>query len=227
MRLYGINGKIRGKDIGKKKAENRYGVQVGDIFSENRLNCNYSSFYQVVALHGESKVKVREIDRICVAFDGYYKGIVPLPGSWRSHRTHILTVQEWQGEIGLFFVDFWGDHLAYLDRTETYMYMELHERDDFPFYFRDYYPEIAKQLDLKTGSGVYAVDRPFKWIDDDCRAMIRYPDGREVKTVFRELMRSDKIPQETRAFEAELRRLSEEPDCSSCGMRRNRLCLKV
>ncbi len=196
--------------MGKEKVENRYGVQVGDIFSENRLNCNYSSFYQVVALHGESKVEVRKIDQICVAFDGYYKGIVPLPGIWQSHRTHILTVQERQGESGLLLWICGGEHLAYLDRTETHMYMELHERDDFPFYFRDYYPEIAEQLDLKTGSGIYAVDRPFKWVDDDCRAMICYPDGREVETVFRELMRSDKIPQETRTFEAELRRISEE-----------------
>ena len=190
----------------EKKVENQYGVQVGDIFSENRPNRNDSFFCQVVALHGESKVEVRKIEQICVAFDGYYKGIVPLPGIWRSHRTHILTVQEWKGKLGLFF----GDHLAYLDRTETHMYMELHERDDFPFYFRDYYPEIAEQLDLKTGSGVYAADRPFKWIDDDYSAIIRYPDGREVETAFRELMRSDKISQETRAFEAELRRISEK-----------------
>lgn len=208
---YGINGKIRRKDMEKKKVENRYGVQVGDIFSENRLNCNNSFFCQVVALHGESKVEVREIDKICVAFDGYYKGIVPLPGIWQSHRTHILTVQEWKGKLGLFFMDFWGGHLAYLDRSETHMYMELHERDDIPFYFRDYYPEIAEQLDLKTGSGVYALERPFKWMDDDYRAVIRYPDGREVETVLRELMRSDKISQKWRAFEAEFRHISEEP----------------
>ena len=67
--------------MGRKKVENQYGVQVGDIFSENRQNCNYASFYQVVSLHGESKVEVREIDQICVAFDGYYVGIVPVPGS--------------------------------------------------------------------------------------------------------------------------------------------------
>lgn len=91
------------------------------------------------------------------------------------------------------------------------MYMQLHERDDFPFYFRDYYPEIAEQLDLKTGSSVYAVDRPFNWIDDDYRAVIRYPDGREVETVFRELMRSDKISQKSRAVEAKFRHILEEP----------------
>jgi len=39
--------------MGRKKVENQYGVQVGDIFSENRQNCNYASFYQVVSLHGE------------------------------------------------------------------------------------------------------------------------------------------------------------------------------
>ncbi len=44
--------------MGEKKVENQYGVQVGDIFSENRLNCNYSLFYQIVALHGESFVVI-------------------------------------------------------------------------------------------------------------------------------------------------------------------------
>ena len=85
--------------------------------------------------------------------------------------------------------------------------MELHEKDGFPFYFRDYFPEIAEQLDLKTGSGVYAVDKPFQWLDDDCRAVVRYPDGREVETVFRELMRSDKITQQVRASEAIMRKI--------------------
>ncbi len=200
----------RRKDMGKKKVENQYGVQVGDIFSENSLNCNSSSFYQVVALRGESKVEVRKIDQICVAFDGYYKVIVPVPGCWQSPRTHILTVREWQGKIGLFFVDFLGRHWAELDRAETHVYMELHEKEDFPFYFRNCYPEIAEQLDLKTGSGVYAVDKPFKWIDDDYRVIIRYPHGREVETVFRELMRSDKTSQESRALEAKFRLMLEE-----------------
>lgn len=195
--------------MGRKKVENQYGVQVGDIFSESRQNCNYASFYQVVALHGKSKVKVREIDQICVAFDGYYKGIVPVPGSWLSHRTHILMVQEWQGKPCLNFIDFGGFCCPELDRSETHMYMVLNENDDYPFYFRDYYPEIAEQLDLKTGSGVYAVDKPFEWIDDDSRALIRYSDGREVKTVFRELMRSDKS-QKCRAFEAKCRPILKE-----------------
>lgn len=195
--------------MGRKKAENQYGVQVGDIFSENRQNCNRASFYQVVALHGESKVKVRKIDQICVAFDGYYKGIVPLPGSLPSDPTHILTVREWQGKPCLSFIDSSGFCCAELDRSETHMYMVLHENDDYPFYFRDYYPEIAEQLDLKTGSGVYAVDKPFEWIDDDCRALICYPDGREVETVFRELMRSDKS-QELRAFETKCRPILKE-----------------
>ena len=195
--------------MGRKKVENQYGVQVGDIFSENRQNCNYASFYQVVSLHGESKVEVREIDQICVAFDGYYKGMVPLPGSWPSHRTHILTVREQQGKPCLNFTDTWDFHWPELDRSETHMYMVLQENDGYPFYFRDEYPEIAEQLDLKTGSGVYAVDKPFEWIDDDCRALIRYPDGREVETVFRELMRSDKS-QEWRAFETKCRPILKE-----------------
>lgn len=195
--------------MGRKKVENQYGVQVGDIFSENRQNCNYASFYQVVSLHGESKVEVREIDQICVAFDGYYVGIVPVPGSWKSHRTQIFTVRERQGKPYLDFINLSGACCPELDRSETHMYMVLQENDGYPFYFRDEYPEIAEQLDLKTGSGVYAVDKPFEWIDDDCRALIRYPDGREVETVFRKLMCSDKS-QEMRAFETKFRPMLKE-----------------
>ena len=99
-------------------------------------------------------------------------------------------------------------HWATLDRAETYM--ELHQTEDFHFYFRDSYPEIAEQLDLKTGSGVYAVDKPFQWLDDDCRAVIRYPDGREVETVFRELMCYEKITQKMREDEDKMRKILEE-----------------
>lgn len=195
--------------MGRKKVENQYGVQMGDIFSDNKQNCNRAFFYQVVALHGESKVKVREIDQICVAFDGYYEGIVSVPGCWRSHRTRIFTVREWQGKPCLDYINRLGVCCPELDRSETHMYMVLQEYGGYPFHFRDEYPEIAEQLDLKTGSGVYAVDKPFEWIDDDCRALIRYPDGREVETVFQELMRSDKL-QESRAFETECRSLLKE-----------------
>ena len=62
--------------MGKKKVKNRYDVQVGDIFSKNSENSSYSIFLQVVALHGETKVDVRELRQRCIEFDGHYKGNV-------------------------------------------------------------------------------------------------------------------------------------------------------
>ena len=186
--------------MGKKKVKNRYDVQVGDIFSKNSENSSYSIFLQVVALHGKTKVDVRELRQRCIEFDGHYKGIVPLPDNWVWDRERILTVREREDKLGVVFKNVFGYQWVELDRTETHMYMELHEDDDCPFYFRDYCPEIAEQLDLKTGLGVYAVSKPLEleWFinDDDCHAIIRYPDGREDETVFRELMRYDKVSQE-------------------------------
>ena len=206
MRLQRQGIQSRRKVMGKKEVKNQYGVKVGDIFYEKHTNPCY--FYQVVALHGETKVKVCQIGKKCIAFDGYYKCIVPLPGVWIS-RACICKVQGEQENPGIFLLDSFP-HWATLDRAETYM--ELHQTEDFPFYFRDSYPEIAEQLDLKTGSGVYAVDKPFQWLDDDSRAVIRYPDGREVETVFRELMCSEKITQKMRDDEAKMRKILEELD---------------
>ena len=199
--------------MGKKEVKNRYGVKVGDIFCDKRCTNAYF-FYKVVALRGETQVAVRRIDKKCIAFDGYYKCIVPLPDA-EVARVYICKVRGDQDKPYIVVrhspSPFLWTHCAALEREKTFM--ELHEKDGFPFYFRDYYPEIAEQLDLKTGSGVYAVDKPFQWLDDDCRAVVRYPDGREVETVFRELMRSDKITQQVRASEAIMRKISEELDC--------------
>ncbi len=56
------------------------------------------------------------------------------------------------------------------------------------YYFREYNPELAEQLDLEEGSGVYAVEKPFVSMGDDCPALIRYPDGREERVILRELL---------------------------------------
>ena len=71
--------------------KNRYGVKVGDIFCDKRCTNAYF-FYKVVALRGETQVAVRRIDKKCVAFDGYYKCIVPLPDA-EVARVYICKVR--------------------------------------------------------------------------------------------------------------------------------------
>ena len=62
----------RRDDMGKKATENRYGVQVGDIFVQHCYFEDFGSynFYQVTALRGETQVVVRPIKKKCIAFDG-------------------------------------------------------------------------------------------------------------------------------------------------------------
>lgn len=51
--------------MGKKATENRYGVQVGDIFVQHCYFEDFGSynFYQVTALRGETQVVVRPIKK--------------------------------------------------------------------------------------------------------------------------------------------------------------------
>lgn len=198
--------------MGKKEAKNKYGVQINDIFIYGYLNgCNY---YQVIELCGETKITVREIEKSCIAFDGYYECLAPMKNRWASSivRTRELQISTDSDRKLLIDVSesvlgmtMYG--LAWLYREETYLAYKKYEH--FPFYFRDAYPEIAVQLDLRKGSGVYAKDEPFTWLDDDILAVIRYPDGREDEIPFQVLMCSNKITEEMRKQEEKSRKLIE------------------
>lgn len=82
--------------MGKKQVKNRYGVQTGDIFNWHSLHEDFGgySFYQVVALRGETQVAVREINQKVIAFDGHcHKGVAPLPDDWHCFRTDSFPCQ--------------------------------------------------------------------------------------------------------------------------------------
>lgn len=68
------------------------------------------------------------------------------------------------------------------------MYLAWYNGPCFAYLFEKYNPELAKQLDLKNGSGVFAADRSFESFGDDCRAVIRYPDGRQQKAILNVLL---------------------------------------
>ena len=198
--------------MGKKEVKNKYGVQEGDIFIEGYLNgCQY---YQVTALRGDTKIALREIEQSCVAFDGYYECLVPMKNKWASCTVHICEPQISTGSDRKLMVDVSEPllctklyRLAWLYRED--IYLACMKNAHFPFYFRDTYPEIAVQLDLRKGSGVYAKDKPFKWLDDDSSAIIRYLDGSENEIPFQDLMCSKKITKKVKKEEAEFRELME------------------
>lgn len=198
--------------MGKKEVKNKYGVQIGDIFNDGYRNgCNY---YQVVELRGETKIVVREIEQNCIAFDGYYECLAPEKSKWASCNIHICEPQISTNPDEELIIDVSEPLLgtefycsARLYRDETYLACKKNEH--FPFYFRDAYPEIAVRLDLRKGSGVYAKDKSFKWLDDDSIAVIRYPDGRESEISFQELMCSKKITKKVKREEAEFKKLME------------------
>ncbi len=198
--------------MGKKEVKNKYGVQEGDIFNYGYLNgCNY---YQVIALRGETKIAVREVEQSCVAFDGYYECLAPMKNQWASADVHICEPQISTDSDRELMIDVSESllctklyRLAWLYRENKYL--ACMKKEHFPFYFRDAYPEIAVQLDLRKGSGVYAKDKPFKWLDDDSPAIIRYPDGSENEISFQDLMCSKKITKKVKKEEAKFRELME------------------
>lgn len=186
----------------KKNVKNRYGVQVGDIFNQQ---CYYQDggeyhFYQVTVLRGETQVVVREIDKKTIAFDKYYQKVVPIPNAWISDQVLVrkLHCGSDTSRARIYIDDGWNS-TAWLDNLDSEgMYLEYSEGPCMAYWFNKYNPEIAGQLRLKKGSGVYAVDRSFEGIGDDCPAVIRYPDGREEGVILKELLHYEEI---TRCYE--------------------------
>lgn len=170
----------------KKK---QHGVQVGDIFNRMYVyeDRRFYSFYQVVALRGrgKTKVEVREIGSGTIAFDGHYEEVVPIPNAWVSEKTLVRRIKKISGTFYIGIGQDWMSR-AYLEPDEREYRTWSDNGPSMANCFQKYHPELAGQLYLYD-SGVYAVDRPFRSVDDDCPALIRYPDGREEKVVLREL----------------------------------------
>ena len=80
----------------KKTVKKRYGVRVGDIFNIGSYHEDGGgySFYQVIALRGETQVAVREIGSKVIAFDGVYEGVVPVPNAWISDDVLVRKIHE-------------------------------------------------------------------------------------------------------------------------------------
>lgn len=73
-------------------------------------------------------------------------------------------------------------------------------KESFAYIFEKYNPEIEKLLGLRSGSGVFAIDRPFESYGDDCLAVIRYPDGRKQETILNVLLRYEEEKREYKRF---------------------------
>lgn len=194
--------------MAKKKPQNRYGIKLNDIFVENWTSEDDDRyhFYQVVALRGELTVVVRQIYKKSVAFDGRYERVVPVPDAWVTDEELVRRVQEHNsfGERKLYIIpkDFgvWSSHANLIKEDEKdEMYLEWSGGVDYPEMLRESAPEIAEQLDLKKGSGIYMIDGSFEHglfgtavtalaHNNEQRALLRYPDGREEEVVLSELL---------------------------------------
>lgn len=176
--------------MARKTVKNRYGIQVGDHFvTDSYSESGSSCFYRVIRLRGETQVVVREVKSKIVAFDKRYLGLVPVPefpdangggeyvrrvdssGISDDKDIHIYIYKTLGGRAKLFKGIF---HLSY-NTVFSYMLMQ-------------YQPELAEQLDLRNGSGIFAVDDCFRSIGDACPALICYPDGREETVILSELL---------------------------------------
>ena len=185
--------------MGRKAAKNRYGVQVGDIFTQAYSYEDFDGyyFYQVIALRGETQVVVRRIMESMVAFDGHCEQVVPVPDAWVSDEAPIRRVFDGFGSmnrINICIEKGWNG-FAYLDNLDSEKIHLKRRRNApcIPYWFSESNPEIAKQLDLEKGSGVYAADRSFAGMEDGCRVIIRYPDGREEEAILDELLKRETI----------------------------------
>lgn len=145
---------------------------------------------------------VRQIGGKNIAFDRFYERVVPVPNAWASDEILVRKVHTVEkvpsAEPSIKVYNSWLGY-AHLDKQpEKKMYLNWCNGPCFSYLFEKYNPELAKQLNLYNGSGVFAADRPFKSCDDDCRAIIRYPDGRQQETTLSVLLHYAEYVEEKR-----------------------------
>lgn len=194
--------------MGKKKVENRYGVQVGDVFAEKSLlndaGCSYVHFYQVMRLRGETQVVLKRINSLYTAFDLYDAVHVPVCGSWMEDAEEltrkVILTERTDSETKNVEKHIW----VYIERmqgvwsqtADLYDANRQYTSSGFLYALEDavcsQFPEM-KKFDLRKGSGIFAVDQPFDDIYDDCPVVIRYPDGKEERSNLKDLFDRDKV----------------------------------
>ena len=170
-----------------KKMQTEHGVQIGDIFCQRASYEDFDScsFYQVVSLRGKTQVAVRKIKEAVIAFDHFHEGVVPVKDSWVNDEILFRKVgYRYDGERYITVESGWQGN-AYLDVGEMHI---LSGRSPFAETLCEYRPDIAEQLDLKQGSGVFSIDKPFDSIADNCRAVVRYPNGDQQEVILSELL---------------------------------------
>lgn len=180
--------------MARKTPQNRYGIKLNDIFAQDCSSPegNSYNFYQVVALRGELTVAVRRISEKIAAFDGRYESVVPVLDNWVNDEELVRRVQK-------------NEHLDKLYIEPDKHYFRAYKEDglflEFPRTPHGYPeelcksdPELAEQLDLEKGSGIFLIENMEQkaWRDYDQKALIRYPDGREEETTLKDLFNKNK-----------------------------------
>lgn len=173
--------------MGKKIPENKFGVQVEDIFCEQ---CGFEDefwiFYQVAALKGTQTVVLRQIEKCCTAFDSLHTSVVPVPDAWVTKDEYVKRVIPWS--------DFDGreENRIYLKSSILFPYREskVYTEATAPVLakcFEHRLKEYAADFDVREGSGVFALEGAIYSIYDEIPVVVRYPDRTEERRLFHEL----------------------------------------
>lgn len=172
--------------MGKKKPENKFGVQVGDLFCKLcGFEDDYWKFYQVTALKGEQTVVFRQIDKCCKAFDYYRTMVVPVRDAWVTKEEYVKRVR--------FSTNGDGQKEPYICLSK---YNGLSPYEEKMVYTETTAPVLTKcfghklngrGFDIREGTGIFALDGEIASVYSETPVAVRYPDGKEEKRFLHEL----------------------------------------
>lgn len=174
--------------MGKKKSENKFGVQVGDMFCKCcGFEDDYWVFYQVTALKGTQTVVLRQIGKCCKAFDYYHTMVVPVRDAWVTKEEYVKRVHLWTNFDG------YEEPCIYLNK-----YNSLSRYEEKNVYIETTAPVLTKcfghklkeygqEFDIREGTGIFALEGQIESFYSEIPVAIRYPDGREEKYFLHEL----------------------------------------
>lgn len=183
--------------MGKKQTENQYGIKTGDIFVSRKAweDGTFVNFYQVTRLRGVTQVVLREIEKEETAFDDYHEAYKPLPGKWSREEEIVKRVELDSG--GKPYVRFERYDWAHLgEESATYVGGSLSAYHERVF---SHYPGLkGVECDIRENSGVFLLGKVSIGMFQERAVEIRYPDGRQEKTYYKDLFLKGK-----RVFEAD------------------------
>ena len=174
--------------MGKKKPENKFGVQIGDIFCQ-KLPVEASSwrFVQVTALKGTQTVVIKPIGKCLTAFDYFQASVIPVPDSWIQEDEELIKrVKQWKREGSEEEKDIYLSEKCWF--WKPYKKEETYIEETFPTVARCFETHLNEgHFHIREGSGIFALKQPISSIYDDIPVAVRYSDGREEHVLLQDL----------------------------------------